>query len=43
MAPFGPQVAPSLHEYEKNCTDFLIHGYINDEEIAWPLLQQVAR
>ncbi|GMY38901.1 probable protein S-acyltransferase 23 [Fagus crenata] len=34
---------PRNHEYEKNCADFLIHGYIDDEEIAWPLLQQLTR
>lgn len=24
----------------KNCTDFWIHGYNNDDEVAWPSLQQ---
>lgn len=31
---------PYNHGFRKNCTDFLIHGYSNDDEIAWPSLQQ---
>lgn len=27
----------------KNCTDFIINGYTNDDELAWPSLQQAAR
>lgn len=27
----------------KNCSDFLIHGYTNDNEIAWPPLPQAVR
>ncbi|XP_059647933.1 probable protein S-acyltransferase 23 isoform X2 [Cornus florida] len=27
----------------KNCADFLINGYTDDNEIAWPPLQQIAR
>lgn len=31
---------PYNHGCRKNCADFLIHGYTNDDEIAWtPLLQ----
>ncbi|KAH7575503.1 hypothetical protein ACOSP7_004857 [Xanthoceras sorbifolium] len=33
---------PYNHGCRKNCADFLIHGYTNDDEIAWPRLQQVA-
>lgn len=33
---------PYNHGCQKNCSDFLIHGYTNDDEIAWPPLQQVA-
>ncbi|XP_072973696.1 probable protein S-acyltransferase 23 [Typha angustifolia] len=25
----------------RNCTDFLVQGYSNDDEIAWPSLQQI--
>ncbi|KAK1567585.1 hypothetical protein Q3G72_013894 [Acer saccharum] len=32
---------PYNHGCQKNCSDFLINGYTNDE-IAWPPLQQVA-
>ncbi|GLT96949.1 hypothetical protein SLE2022_145390 [Rubroshorea leprosula] len=32
---------PYNHGWRKNCADFLIHGYTNDDEIAWPTLQQV--
>ncbi|PKU87337.1 probable protein S-acyltransferase 23 [Dendrobium catenatum] len=28
---------------KRNCTDFLIHGYSNDDEIAWPSLHQAVR
>nr|CAD1822388.1 unnamed protein product [Ananas comosus var. bracteatus] len=27
----------------RNCTDFWVNGYTNDEEIAWPSLNQVVR
>lgn len=33
---------PYNHGWRKNCGEFLIHGYTNDEEIAWPPLQQNA-
>ncbi|KAK6945895.1 Ankyrin repeat [Dillenia turbinata] len=32
---------PYNHGCRKNCSDFLIHGYTNDDDIAWPPLQQV--
>ncbi|MFS7933523.1 putative protein S-acyltransferase [Helianthus anomalus] len=34
---------PYNHGFVKNCSDFLIRGYTDDEEIRWPPLQQVAR
>ncbi|KAM0073006.1 putative protein S-acyltransferase [Helianthus debilis subsp. tardiflorus] len=34
---------PYNHGFVKNCSDFLIRGYTDDEEITWPPLQQVAR
>ncbi|KAJ9561226.1 hypothetical protein OSB04_006386 [Centaurea solstitialis] len=34
---------PYNHGLVKNCSDFLIRGYTDDAEIAWPPLQQVAR
>ncbi|GAB4838383.1 hypothetical protein Ancab_027919 [Ancistrocladus abbreviatus] len=33
---------PYNHGCRKNCADFLIQGYANDDEIAWPPLGQVA-
>ncbi|KAK4854278.1 hypothetical protein QYF36_021471 [Acer negundo] len=30
---------PYNHGCQKNCSDFLIHGYTNDDEIGWPPLQ----
>ncbi|XP_050261383.1 probable protein S-acyltransferase 23 [Quercus robur] len=41
--PDGRFRNPYNHGWQKNCADFFIHGYTNDEEIAWPPLQQVAR
>ncbi|KAK4380852.1 putative protein S-acyltransferase 23 [Sesamum angolense] len=41
--PDGRFRNPYNHGCWKNCSDFLIHGYTNDDEIAWPPLQQVAR
>ncbi|RWR74047.1 S-acyltransferase 23 [Cinnamomum micranthum f. kanehirae] len=38
--PEGKFRNPYNHGCRKNCTDFLIHGYSNDDEIAWPSLQQ---
>lgn len=40
--PNGRFRNPYNHGCRKNCSDFLIHGYTNDEEIAWPPLQQVS-
>ncbi|XP_058069557.1 probable protein S-acyltransferase 23 isoform X1 [Magnolia sinica] len=39
--PEGRFRNPYNHGCRKNCTDFLIHGYNNDDEIAWPSLQRV--
>ncbi|KAF2320715.1 hypothetical protein GH714_030272 [Hevea brasiliensis] len=33
---------PYNHGCRKNSADFLIHGYTDDDEIAWPSLQHVA-
>jgi hypothetical protein len=41
--PDGRFHNPYNHGWQKNCTDFLIRGYTDDNEIAWPALQQVAR
>ncbi|KAE8726001.1 putative protein S-acyltransferase 23 [Hibiscus syriacus] len=38
--PEGQFRNPYNHGYRKNCTDFLIRGY-TDDEIAWPPLQSV--
>ncbi|MQL94559.1 hypothetical protein Taro_027210 [Colocasia esculenta] len=38
--PDGRVRNPYNHGCRKNCTEFLIHGYIKDEEVAWPSLQQ---
>ncbi|GLT85917.1 hypothetical protein SLE2022_040880 [Rubroshorea leprosula] len=37
--PDGRFRNPYNHGWRKNCADFLIHGYTNDDEIAWPPLQ----
>ncbi|GKV23802.1 hypothetical protein SLEP1_g33496 [Rubroshorea leprosula] len=37
--PDGRFHNPYNHGWRKNCADFLIHGYTNDDEIAWPPLQ----
>lgn len=34
---------PYNHGFVKNCSDFLIRGYTDDDEITWPPLQQVSR
>ncbi|XP_023511407.1 probable protein S-acyltransferase 23 [Cucurbita pepo subsp. pepo] len=39
--PDGKFRNPYNHGCRKNCSDFLIHGYI-DDEIAWPPLQRAA-
>ncbi|KAE8008259.1 hypothetical protein FH972_004789 [Carpinus fangiana] len=41
--PDGRFHNPYNHGCQKNCADFLIRGYTDDNEIAWPALQQVAR
>ncbi|KZV17783.1 putative protein S-acyltransferase 23-like [Dorcoceras hygrometricum] len=41
--PDGRFRNPYNHGCWKNCSDFLIHGYTNDDEVAWPSLQQVTR
>ncbi|KAJ0011006.1 hypothetical protein Pint_33529 [Pistacia integerrima] len=40
--PDGKFRNPYNHGCRKNCSDFFINGYTNDDEIAWPQLQQVA-
>lgn len=40
--PDGRFRNPYNHGCRKNCADFLIQGYTDDNEIAWPPLQQVA-
>ncbi|CAJ1936198.1 unnamed protein product [Sphenostylis stenocarpa] len=39
--PDGRFRNPYNHGWWKNCADFLFLGYTNDDEIAWPRLQQV--
>lgn len=39
--PDGRFRNPNNHGCRKNCSDFLIHGYTDDDEIAWPPLQRV--
>ncbi|XP_050210401.1 probable protein S-acyltransferase 23 [Mercurialis annua] len=39
--PDGQFRNPYNHGCRKNCADFLIQGYTDDDEIAWPPLQQV--
>ncbi|KAL3614409.1 hypothetical protein CASFOL_042483 [Castilleja foliolosa] len=41
--PDGRFRNPYNHGCWKNCSDFLINGHTDDDEIAWPPLQQVAR
>lgn len=40
--PDGHFRNPYNHGCRKNCADFLVQGYTDDNEIAWPPLQQVA-
>lgn len=40
--PDGRFRNPYNHGCRKNCSDFLINGYTNDDEIAWPPLQHAA-
>lgn len=39
--PDGQFRNPYDHGCRKNFLDFLIHGYINDDQIAWLPLQKV--
>ncbi|OVA06812.1 zinc finger protein [Macleaya cordata] len=39
-SPDGQFRNPYNHGCRKNCTDFFINGYTDDDEIAWPTLQQ---
>ncbi|XP_057788022.1 probable protein S-acyltransferase 23 [Salvia miltiorrhiza] len=41
--PDGRFRNPYNHGCWKNCSDFVVHGYTDDDEIAWPPLQRVAR
>ncbi|XP_039823477.1 probable protein S-acyltransferase 23 isoform X2 [Panicum virgatum] len=41
--PDGRFRNPYSRGCQRNCTDFLVHGYTNDEEIAWPTLQQTVQ
>ncbi|KAK6136447.1 hypothetical protein DH2020_029803 [Rehmannia glutinosa] len=41
--PDGRFRNPYNHGCWKNCSDFIINGHTDDDEIAWPPLQQVAR
>ncbi|KAL9417597.1 hypothetical protein AB3S75_040558 [Citrus x aurantiifolia] len=41
--PDGRFRNPYNHGCQKNCADFFIHGYTNDDELAWPPLQLAAR
>ncbi|XP_075511189.1 putative protein S-acyltransferase 23 [Primulina tabacum] len=41
--PDGRFRNPYNHGCWKNCSDFLIHGYTNDDEVAWPSLQHPTR
>uniref|UniRef100_A0A1D1Z4B1 S-acyltransferase n=1 Tax=Anthurium amnicola TaxID=1678845 RepID=A0A1D1Z4B1_9ARAE len=41
--PDGRVRNPYNHGCRKNCMDFLINGYSNDDEVAWQSLQQAAR
>lgn len=40
--PDGRFRNPYNHGCRKNCADFIVRGYTDDEEIAWPPLHQVA-
>ncbi|GAY61397.1 hypothetical protein CUMW_209660 [Citrus unshiu] len=40
--PDGRFRNPYNHGCQKNCADFFIHGYTNDDELAWPPLQLAA-
>lgn len=41
--PDGRFHNPYNHGCQKNCADFFIKGYTDDDEIAWPSLQHVTR
>lgn len=40
--PDGRFRNPYNHGCRKNCADFFVQGHTDDDEIAWPPLQQVA-
>lgn len=40
--PDGRFRNPYNHGWWKNCVDFLFLGHTDDDDIAWPPLQQVA-
>lgn len=40
--PDGKFRNPYNHGCWKNCSDFVFQGYTDDNDIAWPPLQQVA-
>ncbi|CAN1167610.1 Probable protein S-acyltransferase 23 [Linum perenne] len=33
---------PYNHGWKRNCVDFFYHGYMDDNQIAWPPLEQIA-
>uniref|UniRef100_A0A0E0F6I2 S-acyltransferase n=1 Tax=Oryza meridionalis TaxID=40149 RepID=A0A0E0F6I2_9ORYZ len=41
--PDGRFRNPYSRGCRRNCTDFLVNGYSNDEEAAWPTLQQTVQ
>ncbi|KAJ6424489.1 hypothetical protein OIU84_025301 [Salix udensis] len=41
--PDGHFRNPYNHGCRKNCADFLVKGYTDDNEIAWPPLQQIPK
>ncbi|GJN04644.1 hypothetical protein PR202_ga22209 [Eleusine coracana subsp. coracana] len=43
LGPDGRFRNPYNQGCQRNCTDFLVNGYINDEEAAWPTLQQTVQ
>ncbi|CAI0401173.1 unnamed protein product [Linum tenue] len=40
--PDGKFQNPYSHGCRKNCVDFFIHGYLDDNHVAWPPLEQIA-
>ncbi|KAK3118989.1 hypothetical protein QOZ80_9BG0711990 [Eleusine coracana subsp. coracana] len=43
LGPDGRFRNPYNQGCQRNCTDFLVNGYSNDEEAAWPTLQQTVQ